>query len=256
MPQRRYKMGLRLKIISGFSILAAMLFVAGLIMIFQLNKIGNSIENLFTDYYTSIEAANLMGEAIDQHATGVLFVINKDTLKGTTMMKQSEELFRKSYEQALAHVTVKGEDTLLASIHHVYTIYLNQIKQQSGKSTEVTLDQYVNFAHNTIGELRSRIKEFAYMNQNAMLDTGKLLQMQTHQTIMPGIIALIGSVVFVLLFNYMVNHFIASPIVRITKAVEVYSRSKKPYKVAIDTKDELSRLSTAISKLLQSLPSR
>jgi len=249
-------MGLRLKILSGFSILAAMLFVAGLIMIFQLRKIGNSIETLFTDYYTSIEAANLMGEALDQHATGVLFVINKDTLKGLAMMKQSDSLFHKSYNLALNHVTVKGEDTLLMAINRDYNLYLNQIRQQAGKNTEVTLDQYVNFAHNTIGELRGKIKELAYMNQNAMLNTGKILQMQTHQTIMPGIIALIGSVVFVLLFNYLVNHFIASPIVKITRAVEDYSRSKKPYRITIDTKDELSRLSNAISKLLQSLPSR
>lgn len=54
-------MGLRIKILSGFLILAIMLCVAGVWSIYQFRSIGASVQALLDDNYKSINAASKRG---------------------------------------------------------------------------------------------------------------------------------------------------------------------------------------------------
>ena len=67
---------------------------------------------------------------------------------------------------------------------------------------------------------------------------------------MPGFIAIFVGIIFVFLFNYFVNIFFITPIVRISQGVESYVKHSIPFRVKVDSKDELERLKNSVEKLI------
>ena len=59
-------MGLRTKILSGFLILTMMLVVAGIWSIYELTRVGTSVQRLLDDNYKSINAGKMMIEALER----------------------------------------------------------------------------------------------------------------------------------------------------------------------------------------------
>jgi hypothetical protein len=51
------------------------------------------------------------------------------------------------------------------------------------------------------------------------------------------------------MFNYFVNYYFVTPIVRITIGIKEFIEKRKPYSVQIKSKDELTELSSSISTL-------
>ncbi len=59
-------LGLRAKILSGFLILAMMLFVAGIWSIDELTRVGTSVQKLLVENCKSINAGNMIIEALER----------------------------------------------------------------------------------------------------------------------------------------------------------------------------------------------
>ncbi len=73
---------------------------------------------------------------------------------------------------------------------------------------------------------------------------------------MPGLVAIIAALLFIVIFNYFVNHYMVKPIVTITDRVKHFVQERMPYKVSIETKDEIAELSESIGQLCQTVKSR
>ena len=65
-------MGLRAKILSGFLILTTMLFMARIWSIYELTRVGTSVQRLLVENYKSINAAKMMIEALEREDSAVL----------------------------------------------------------------------------------------------------------------------------------------------------------------------------------------
>jgi len=65
-------MGLRTKILSEFLILTTMLLIARIWSIYELTRVGTSVQRLLDDNYKSINAANMMIEALERKDSAVL----------------------------------------------------------------------------------------------------------------------------------------------------------------------------------------
>ena len=59
-------MGLRTKILSGFLILPMMLVVAGIWSIYELTRVGTSVQRLLVENCKSINAGNMIIEALER----------------------------------------------------------------------------------------------------------------------------------------------------------------------------------------------
>ena len=59
-------MGLRAKILSGFLILTTMLFMARIWSIYELTRVGTSVQRLLDENYKSINPAKMMIEALER----------------------------------------------------------------------------------------------------------------------------------------------------------------------------------------------
>ncbi|HOY72986.1 MAG TPA: MCP four helix bundle domain-containing protein [Tenuifilaceae bacterium] len=66
-------MSIRLKILSGFIILASLLIISGLISIYELTKLGNSVNKLLRDNYLSIDYARQMSHSLEKQNSAIQF---------------------------------------------------------------------------------------------------------------------------------------------------------------------------------------
>jgi len=87
------------------------------------------------------------------------------------------------------------------------------------------------------------------LNSNVMFQTASDLKNRANRAVMPGIVAIISSLVFTLIFNYFVNYYLVSPIIKITDSIKKFIDHDSPFNVDIETKDEFSDLVYAIKLL-------
>jgi len=243
-------MGLRMKILSGFLILATMLCLAGVWSIYELNSIGGSVQRLLNDNYKSINAAKDMIEAIEREDSGVLVLLLGRWEEGRDIIKSAEDQFRRALETAGGNITIKGEKEHVDEIESKYVVYSKLVaKPIVGTTHEGNLDWYFNKVHMAFLDVKTSLERFMAMNDQTMYETATDLKNRARRAVMPGVIAILSSLVFTLIFNYFINYYIISPILRMTDGIDKLLNKGTPFKLKIESRDELFKLADSIEKL-------
>jgi methyl-accepting chemotaxis protein len=244
-------MGIRLKILSGFAILATMLLIAGLISIHELMNIGNYVQKLLDDNYKSIEATGTMLEALEREDSGTLLLLMGKWEEGREVIKEGDDLFKKGFLSAESNLTVPNENKYVKKIGNEYEEYKKTWERPIvGTEKEGNFDWYYNMSHLAFLQVKKSVKQLMELNQKAMYRTGSELKNRAQRAVMPGIVALIGAVVFTALFSFFINHFFAKPLVQITKGIEEYNNTGKEFTMTSETRDEIGRLINSVKNLL------
>ncbi|UCF62782.1 MAG: MCP four helix bundle domain-containing protein, partial [bacterium] len=118
-------MGLRIKILSGFLILALMLLIAGLWSIYELSTIGSSVQKILDDNYRSIHAAKIMKEALEREDSGILLLLLGKWEEGRAILTSADSLFNANLDLAFDNITIEGEQEQLKLIQSNYESYKN-----------------------------------------------------------------------------------------------------------------------------------
>jgi len=244
-------MGIRVKIFSGFLILAIMLAVAGAWSIYELRTIGTSVQQLLDDNYKSISAAKVMIEALEREDSAVLLLMLGRWDEGRSIMDSADDLFQKGYKIAEKNLTIEGEKSYVDDIRTKYDSYRSLwMKPIVGTKHERDLDWYSKEVHNTFLEVKVSVEKLMTLNDQVMYQTASNLKQRAHRAIMPGIVAIVSALIFSLLFNYFINFYIVGPIIRLTNGIREFLKTSKAFDARIETKDEISGLANAIKEIM------
>ena len=243
-------MGLRMKILLGFIILAVMLLVAGVVSIYEFSLIGTSVQNLLDDNYTSINATKMMTEALEREDSAILLLLLGKWERGRSIIQSADSLFEKGFQIAYTNLTIPGEKTRLDSIRASYTVFKDLwIKPIVGTKKQGDLDWYFEKVHSSFRNVKSSVDSLLALNDKIMYKTASDLKNRANRAIMPGIVAIVAALAFAFLFSYFVNYYMVSPIVRITKGIRRFLENKIPFNIEVETNDELFDLASAIRTL-------
>jgi nitrate/nitrite-specific signal transduction histidine kinase len=246
-------MKLRIKILSGFLILATMLACAGLLSIYELLSIGASVNRLLSDNYKSINAAKTMIEALEREDSGVLLVLSGKWENGRETIESGDLAFQKAFETAKNNITIPDENKYVDSIASNYQTYKALwMEPLAGTKKEHNLDWYFEEIHGVFQTAKQSVEELMVLNDETMYLTASSLRNRANRAVMPGIVAIISSLVFVLIFNYFINYFVIKPINILAQEAKNSIRTREPLKIDIETKDELRDLASAIQELASS----
>jgi len=243
-------MRLRLKIFSGFLILTLMLIIAGAWTIYELKNMGSSVQAILDDNYKSIIAAKVMIEALEREDSGILLLMLGQWSEGREIITAADNSFKKGLEIAANNITIPGEQSYIETIRSKYQIY-KEIWERPIVDThkQGDLNWYLEIAHESFLDVQSSVNELMSYNDQFMFDTASNLQNKAKRSLMPGVVAIISALVFTFLFNYFVNYYFVSPIVRITKSIQRFSKDRVPFDVRIETNDEIYDLAESINNL-------
>lgn len=242
-------MGIRLKIVAGFVILAALLVISGLISIYELTKLGNSVNNLLNDNYRSIDYSREMTTNLERQKKALIMAINGDTEKATALFNASKIEFNANLIKAANNLTLPGEINFIDSIAIAFSNYL-PIASDFITNNNHNIDLYLNDIQPTIWTIQGKVDDLLTINQQNLSQTATLLEKSPYRTILPGLIVVISSILFSIIFNYMISYYMLKPIIRITKGINDFVKYKKPFEVTVETKDELNDLKESVKNLI------
>lgn len=250
-------MGLRTKILCGFSILTIMLFVAGIWSIYELTTLGTSVQGLLDDNYKSINAAKVMIEALEREDSSILILLSGNWEEGRYIMESAEALFQKGFATAKANVTIPGESAYVKTIESTHNTFRSLwVKPIVGTKHEGDLNWYFQDVHKAFMDAKAAVTRLMELNDETMYQTASKLKNRAHRAVMPGIVAILSALVFTLLFNYFINYYVISPIIRLTTGVRNFLETNKPLDVSVETRDEIYDLTISIQDLLRQASDR
>lgn len=243
-------MSLRMKILSGFLILAIMLAGAGVLAIYELHAIGSSVHRLLQDNYRSIDAAQIMSDALEEEDAGILLLIAGKWQEGRAKIDAGDRAFRQALKVAQSNLTVADENRYVARIGAEYANYkASWANVPAAAQEKQTLDWYFKDVHRASKAVNQSVKELIALNDEAMYTTASNLYDRANRAAMPGIVAILSALVFVLVFNYFVHYYVIRPITLLMREVQDNVKTGKPIDIHIETKDELQKLVAAVKEL-------
>jgi hypothetical protein len=243
-------MSLRFKILSGFLILAIMLFAAGSLSIYELTTIGHSVQSLLDENYKSINAAKNMIESMEREDSGMLLLLSGEWERGRSTIEDADNDFQKAFQVAENNITIPGEDIYVAAImesYKAYRLYWNQ--PIAGTPKQGDLSWYFKKVHPTFLEAKTRINQLMTLNDQTLYKTASALKNRAERAIMPGVIAIISALIFTFIFNLFINLYFISPIRKLTTGIRNYTKTGEWSGMRVTGHDEIADLAAAIGEL-------
>src|SRR6056297_1032230 len=149
-------MKIRSKILLGFLILSVMLAVAGAYSVYELNKIGSSVQKLLDDNYGSITAAKKMIESLERQDSGLLLLLSGNWKQGRETIATAHENFRKAFETAENNLTIAGEKDYIDKIRKLYRQYRQLWDRPiAGTQYEDNLNWYFEDVHEAFKDVKA-----------------------------------------------------------------------------------------------------
>lgn len=243
-------MKLRAKILSGFFILALMLVIAGAWSIYQLNSLGTSVQQLLDENYRSIKAADMMSQALERQDSAILLFLMGNWEEGQKILKSAHVSFTEGLRIAQKNLTISGERDYVERIKVKYESFHDLwTKPIVGTEKEGNLSWYFTTTHDVFLDLKSSINKLKALNEETLYQTASSLKNKANRAVVPGTVAIVSALVFSLIFTYLVDQFMVSPIIRITRCIENFTKKETNFDVEIKTKDEIEDLASAIHNL-------
>jgi methyl-accepting chemotaxis protein len=250
-------MGLRIKILSGFLILVLMLAIAGIMSVYELNSIGSSVQQILDENYRSISLSKKMIEDVEREDSGILLLLLGKWGEGRKIINSADSSFKVTLEIAYGNITIEGERERLDLIKEKYAEYKNLWEKPIvDTDKEGNLTWYFSKIHTAFGEVKKALDALILLNDGTMYNTASKIKDSSTRAIMPGIVAIVASLVFTGILIYFVNYYMVAPIINITDKVKMFIQNNLPFKIEIETKDEIFELANSIRKMSEYITSR
>ncbi len=243
-------MRLKIKILSGFFILVLMLAIAGIWSITELSTLGSSVKKLIDENYKSINASKMMLEALERQDSGILLLLLEKTDAGNKIITSGDSLFKSGFEIASNNVTVENEQNIINEIKSRYENF-SSILRNPGIISENKINWYFSSPHKYFNEVKNSVNNLMSLNDRTMFNSATELENRASRAVMPGLVSIIAAIVFSLIFTYFISYYFTNPVIRITNSVREFVNRSVPYRVNIESHDEIRELSQSIETLCQ-----
>ncbi|EPR09615.1 HAMP domain-containing sensor histidine kinase [Ruminiclostridium papyrosolvens] len=237
--------------------LVILIAVVGITASVNLFKLSRAIDGLMISNYKSINAANMMMEAIERQDSAALLYINVDTQKGKELFTNNSEAFFKWYNVDSNNITEKGEKDIVNAIKTSYTRYmklfldLEEIRSQQGisKANEFFSTEMSREFINTKNELR----QLSVLNEKSMFkskdEATKNAQDSMYLVLGISTVAFIGGFA---VSRYFTDRFL-KPITFLTQTMKMVKAGDLKQEADILVKDEIGELSAEFNNMTKRL---
>ncbi|MDD2549541.1 MAG: MCP four helix bundle domain-containing protein [Bacteroidales bacterium] len=242
-------MSIRTKMMLGFIILASMLFLSGAISVFELTRLGKSIKGLIHDNYKSIDYSRNMLDALDQQENALLYKISGDSIKPRQMFYEADKFLRINLDSASNNLNLVTEHLQVDSVRMFYEKFY-ACASANFDDSNFSIDDFIRFTNPLLIDVNEHVKNLITINQQDLSKSAAFLETSAQRASLPGLIVIVTSLIFTLVFTYLVHYYFVSPILRLTKGINDYVKFRKPFAVHLETKDEFHKLKESIVNLI------
>lgn len=242
-------MRIRYKLLSGFLLINVILVVAGVMSISNLVQMRDSTINIIDGNYNLLHQLNLMLKSVEKEDKAVLMLMLGQWESGREIISKADSSFNKSYLIALQYTS---NNKALQHIGKQYAIYkhiweLPIVDTKKEGNIEWYYTTYIP-AYQNIKEVIEQAIEFS---EQKLHNEAKQLANKYHQSLMPGIIAIISAIILSFLMYFFTTRFFSKPIEDILEGVKDYNQTGKRISMEVNSNDEIRELLNEIKKLTE-----
>lgn len=243
-------MGIRRKIMLGFISLGSLLFLSGVISIFELSKLSQTTKTILDNSVTTIELSKEMLDAVQEQNTALLQIV---TLHANTdsILYTARDAFSRALNKADSLISTKQEVEFIKRSNLNYNDVVNKVLIQGSDSTNMLW--FTTIYKSSYYDLTYAIKNFMVSTQHNMDKNTNQIKSNAYRAIMPGIIALSAAIIIIIVFFALIDLYYLKPILKINKGLRNYVNAKIPYKVTIEGDDEVSTINTDVTEIINML---
>lgn len=245
------KRKLKTKLLAGFMLLVSLLIVAGSISIFEFLKLGKTVGSLIDNNYKTIVASRSMLEALEREDSGILLLMLGQWEKGRSILDEADSLFTDALNDAQMNVTEINEQSVVDSIVDRYQLYRSRwLMPIVDTHKEGNIGWYEHNVHRDFIMTKRFVNDLMTLNQNNLYVEASTLKDKAHRAIMPGIIAIIGALLFSFLLNFYINVQFVNPLKTLIKAIKAHHPDDRLLETNIRSEDEIKELEREVNKMI------
>jgi CHASE3 domain sensor protein len=238
---------LKTKVLIGFMMPILFLIIAGGYSIFQFMELNKSADLLVDESYNTLSALKTMTESLQDENSAILLLIIGDWETGIYDLKAADSSFMAAFEKAERHTTIENKEIYLEKIVESYTAFKENwkfpIEKESGQEN---INWYHESVHKNLLDVIKNVNVFVEINEKYMYDEASIIKNNSKRAIIPGIVAIIAAVVYLLMLNFFITKFIISPIKRLSFSSRNYHFGSKSFDAKISSNDEIKDLEKSI----------
>jgi CHASE3 domain sensor protein len=247
-------MGIRKKIFLGFVVIGLILFTSGMISLFQLIRIEKTVADMNVNNIRSIEASGRILEEAKTQTWKILDIMHEDSQGENARIVFNEVLYEECFEFIMKNITVEEETNRFDTLYDKYQLFRHQTALLdslfvSGSARE--RNECFNILYRPVYESFTKAaNEMGMFSQDTISKKSIELKNNFYRLVIPLIVAVAAGLFLIILFNYFINFYFISPVLKIIRGIKEYSETRQTYNVKIDTRDEINELNKEIKQLI------
>lgn len=242
-------MNIRKKVFSGCTVVAFILLLAGVAIVFEMQRIRSSVSLVVAENVKSMNAAHNMQRLLYNQN---MILLDYESIQNDSVLNLYISDCKAAYDEAQNRVSVKGEQEILDSLNICYAEYMsvaNNIIKSAKEDRKSLYLHYCNELYKRYENAANLTDRLFLLNQKAVESNSLLMNDNYYRMIMPAIIAILTCIVLIFLLNYFIYIYFISPMVKIAKGINAFNETRVPYNIEVETKDEISALNGEIKKI-------
>ncbi|MDR1887217.1 MAG: MCP four helix bundle domain-containing protein [Prevotellaceae bacterium] len=247
-------MGIRKKIFLGFVIIGLILFTSGMISLFQLVRIEKTVAEMNTNNIRSIEASGRMFDEAKKQTWKILDIMHENAQGEDARIILNDTVYANCLDFILQNITVPEEKTMFDTLYVRYQLFKHHTALLDSlflSNSAKERNEWFNTLYRPVYESFTKATgELGTLKQNTISGNSTALEANFYRLVIPLIVAVAVGLFLIILFNYFINFYFITPILKIIKGIEEYSENRQPYNVKIDTRDEINDLNREIKSLI------
>ena len=250
------KLTIRKKILIGYSLVIILLLIVIIYSLNSIYRLGNAGNQILTDNYKSILAAENMIDAIDRQDSGILLLIMGYEYEGLKQFRENEAYFLESLGRAKNNITIQGEKDIIHAIDSTYTLYLSvcldvPILYQNRKEKSGT------YYHETVfpifRDVRIACTQLRELNHQMMFEASdKARKLATHSIFSVAVIGFV-TVTLGMFLSIIISSVIVRPVQRLVEATKGIGEGDYDVRLDETSSDELGLLASEYNTMAEKL---
>jgi PAS domain S-box-containing protein len=243
-------MSLRAKLISGYAIFIAALFLLGAWSAWRLHDMGKVSRRIISENYDSVVAAQEMKESLERQDSAALFALLGAREKALVQLREHRARFDVNFQKAANNITEIGEPDAIDSIRRDREIYYQRFDIFITKTTSAP-DEYFSQLEPQFNTLRADCEHLLQLNQRAMVAKSEaaagVAQLWFYRTLLiAGVLVVAG-----LGLAFFLARRIVEPLRQLTETTSKIAGGDLNAKVAVNSSDEVGVLAAEYNRMAE-----
>jgi two-component system, NtrC family, sensor histidine kinase KinB len=248
-------LGIRQKLLLGFGSLLCIVVILSLLIMHQIDKLGQAIDVILKENYRSVVACQDMKEALERIDSGLLFSLLYYKRESEHLIAENIKKFNSALDVESNNITLPGEKEKVENIKYLYKKYRESVDLVTDSNISYTERKNVYFtkALPIFQKLKDEAQATLEMNQQNMSeenDNARKLAASAHERMLLSI--LICALVAVTL-SYLIHRWILIPVYQLTDSVKEIQQGNFDLIVEKRSGDEMGQLIDSFNVMTERL---